>query len=154
MCPRAVSPEQQHKYLAGLPIPGAQSWEAVARQGMAEHSPPASVQPLTVTYSPSLGFRLILEAWHLRQRSSTSSTGTCTCSVVVLFSVDLVHAGARTVCSHLHPIPSCSPSIPVFLPLFSCASCGGGKQGSCCSFSACSWRGPGMWLSPVWGGIA
>lgn len=109
----------QDKCLAVLPIPGAQSLEPVARQGMAEHTCPASAQPLTVADSPSLGFRLILEAWHLRQRSSTSSTGTCTCGVVVLFSVGPVHAGARTVCSHLHPIRSCSPSTPVFLLLSS-----------------------------------
>ena len=51
----------------------------------------------------------------------------------------------------LRPIPSCSPSIPVSLPLSSGASPGRGKQQSHRSRSAQSWRGPGPRLPPVWG---
>lgn len=102
----------------GLSLPGAcgRAGDACLRPGH-RGCPPVSAQALTVANSPSLGFRLIPEAWHLRWRSSTSSTGTCTCSVVVLCAaaVGPVHAGVRAVSSHLCPIPSCSPSHPVSL---------------------------------------
>uniref|UniRef100_A0A8B9FCY3 Chromodomain helicase DNA binding protein 6 n=1 Tax=Amazona collaria TaxID=241587 RepID=A0A8B9FCY3_9PSIT len=86
-----------------------------ASPALGTRKPLESSQALTVTNSPSLGFRLILGAWHLRWRSSMSSTGTCTCSVVMLCAVAVgpVHAGARAGCSHLCPIPS----IPVSLLL-------------------------------------
>lgn len=55
---------------------------------------PGSAWALAVTDSPLLGFRLTPEAWHSRWRSSTSSTGTCTCGMMVLCvaAAGLVHA--------------------------------------------------------------